>query len=95
MAKTWHAWQHGTVQSLAVIRLWIVHDNCDFTERSLVYWGLYNFSHFTHTSTNISHFPVKKRQFLNAVCYICYIDSCIYSPTLQAIFDHMKPNSDP
>ena len=36
--------------------------------------------------------PLKKRLFLNAVCYI---DSCIYSPKLQAIFDHMKPNIDP
>ena len=24
-----------------------------------------------------------------------FIDSCIYSPTLQATFDHMKPNIDP
>ena len=24
-----------------------------------------------------------------------FIDSCIYSPTLQAIFDHMKQNIDP
>ena len=24
-----------------------------------------------------------------------FIDCCIYSPTLQAIFDHMKPNIDP
>ena len=24
-----------------------------------------------------------------------FIDSCIYSPTLQAIFDHMKPNIGP
>ena len=24
-----------------------------------------------------------------------FIDSCIYSPTLQAIFDHMKTNIDP
>ena len=24
-----------------------------------------------------------------------FIDSCIYSPTLQAIFDYMKPNIDP
>ena len=23
-----------------------------------------------------------------------FIDSCIYSPTLQATFDHMKPNID-
>ena len=44
-----------------------------------------------HTSANISPIHVKKRLFLNAVCYI---DSCIYSPTFQAIFDHMKPNID-
>ena len=92
MAKTCHTWKHDTVQSLAVVRLRIVHDNCDFTERSLVYWGLYIYSQFMHTSANISPFPVKKRLFLNTVCYI---DSCIYSPTLQAIFDHMKPNIDP
>ena len=24
-----------------------------------------------------------------------FIDCCIYSPTLQANFDHMKPNIDP
>ena len=24
-----------------------------------------------------------------------FIDCCIYSPTPQAIFDHMKPNIDP
>ena len=24
-----------------------------------------------------------------------FIDSCIYSPTQQATFDHMKPNIDP
>ena len=24
-----------------------------------------------------------------------FIDSCIYSPTLQDTFDHMKPNIDP
>ena len=24
-----------------------------------------------------------------------FIDSCIYSPTLQATFNHMKPNIDP
>ena len=24
-----------------------------------------------------------------------FIDSCIYLPILQAIFDHMKPNIDP
>ena len=24
-----------------------------------------------------------------------FIDFCIYSPTLQAFFDHMKPNIDP
>ena len=50
------------------------------------------FSHFMHTSANISPFLVKKRLFLNDVCYI---DCCIYSPTLQAIFDHIKPNIDP
>ena len=47
---------------------------------------------FMQTSANISPFSVKKRLFLNAVCYN---DSCIYSPTLQAIFDNMKPNIDP
>ena len=24
-----------------------------------------------------------------------FIDSCVYSPTLQAVFDHLKPNIDP
>ena len=35
-----------------------------------------------HKLTHISFFPY-------------FIDCCIYSPTLQAIFDHMKPNIDP
>ena len=56
MAKTWHTWEHGTVQSLAVVRLRIVHDNCDFTERPLVYWGSQKFSHLMHTSANILPF---------------------------------------
>ena len=30
-------WENVTVQSLDVVRLRIVYDNCDFTERSLVY----------------------------------------------------------
>ena len=70
-----------TVQSLAVVCLRIVHENFDFTEQSLVYGGLYNFSHFMHTSANISHFPVKKRSKMLSA----FIDSCIYLPTLHAI----------
>ena len=38
MVKAWHTWEHGTVQSFAVVRLWIVHENGDFTERSLEYY---------------------------------------------------------
>ena len=37
LANTCHTWEHGTVQSLVVVHLWVVHDNCEFTKRSLVY----------------------------------------------------------
>ena len=65
---------------------------CGFTELSLVYLGLYDFSQFMHTSANISPFNVKKRLFLNAVCFYRLLH--IFTHT-TGYFDHMKPNIDP
>ena len=42
--------------------------------------------------------PIIHLSLSRAVCskmMSAFIDSCICSPTLQAIFDHMKPNINP
>ena len=55
--------------------------------------GHISFTHFMHTCANISPFSVKKRLFINS---ICYIDSCINIFTnTTGYFNHMKPNIDP
>ena len=41
----------------------------------------------------IFHLFLSRNVCSKMVC--AFIDCCIYSPTLQAIFDHMKPNIDP
>ena len=93
--KTVHTWEHSTVRSLAVVRLWIVHDNCGFTEWSVVN-GFYYCSHFMHTRAIISHNCISlflSRTFSPKMQFD--IDCCIYSPTLQGTFDHMETNIDP
>ena len=41
----------------------------------------------------IFHLYLSKNVFSKVLS--AFIDSCIYSPTLKATFDHMKPNIDP
>ena len=70
MAKTWHTWGHDTVQSLAVVPLRIVHDNCGFTERSLVYWGLYIFFSFNAHQCQYFTFVLKCFLPVSTTAYI-------------------------
>ena len=94
MAKAWRTWEHGTVQPFAVVCLWIVHDNCDFTERSRVYY------------CNILCIPAAifrpttsfRLSLARNVCpkmVSAFIVCCIYSHALQDTFDQMEPIIDP
>ena len=78
-------------------RLWIVHDNCDFTERSLVYSVFYNCSHLMHTSANISThnfiYLIMSKNFCLKMLS-AFIVCCIYSHAQQTAFDHMEANID-
>ena len=94
MAKAWHTWEHGTVQSFAVVRLWIVHDNCDLTERPLVYYCyIICIPAATFRPTTLFRLSLSRNfcpKMLSALI-VC----CIYSHALQDTFNQMEQNIDP
>ena len=92
MAETCHTWEHDTVQSLAVLRLRIVQ-----TSATLLNSHLYTEGYIIVLNLGIP-VPIFHLSLSRKVCskmLSAFIDSCIRLPTLQAIFDHMKPKIDP
>ena len=92
MAKTCNTWEHETVQSLAVTQYRLYMTTATLLNSHL-YTECFIIVLILCIPVVIFHLSVSRN--VRSEMLSAFIDCCIYSPTLQAIFDHVKPNIDP
>ena len=67
--KVLHLMDNGIVQSLALVSLWIVHDNCDSVERSLVQKNFKIIGVFCFLARISPQYPIKPFICWNTMVY--------------------------